>query len=80
MAYAPKNIQPAVPYDGGSVMVCDCILHDKMDLVTIQGKLTGEQYIHKVLDPVVVPHFKNHPHATRPVYMDTRLDPTVLGQ
>jgi hypothetical protein len=42
----------------------------ELDLVTIQGNLTGDQYIRDVLQPVVVPHFDNHPLATRPVYMD----------
>jgi hypothetical protein len=36
----------------------------------IQGNLTGNQYIRDVLQPVVVPHFDNHPLATKPVYMD----------
>jgi hypothetical protein len=46
------------------------ISHDCMlDLVTIQGNLTGDQYTRDVLQPVVVPHFDNHPLATRPVYM-----------
>jgi hypothetical protein len=52
-------------------MVWGCISHDcKLDLVTLQGKLTGDQYIRDVLQPVVVPHFDNHPLATRHVYMD----------
>jgi transposase len=52
-------------------MVWRCISHDcKLDLVTIQGNLTGYQYIRDVFQPVVVPHFDNHPLATRPVYMD----------
>ena len=51
-------------------MVWGCISHDcKLDLVTIQSNLTGDQYIRDVLQPVV-PHFDNHPLATRPVYMD----------
>jgi hypothetical protein len=51
-------------------MFWGCISHDcKLDLVTIQGNLTGNQYIRDVLQPVVVPHFDNH-LATRPVYMD----------
>ena len=70
-AYTSRNIQPTVPYGGGSVMVWGCISHDcKLDLVTIQGNLTGDQYTRDVLQPVVVPHFDNHPLATRPVYMD----------
>jgi transposase len=52
-------------------MVWRCISHDcKLDLVTIQGNLTGYQCIRDVFQPVVVPHFDNHPLATRPVYMD----------
>ena len=46
-----------------------------MDLVTIQGNLTGDQYIRDVLQPVVIPHFDNHPLATRPVYMDDNARP-----
>jgi transposase len=75
-AYTPRNIQPTVPYGGGSVMVWGCISHDcKLDLVTIQGNLTGDQYIRDVLQPVVVPHFDNHPLATRHVYMDDNARP-----
>ena len=67
----PKKHPVNCPYGGGSVMVWRCISHDwKLDLVTIQGNLTGDQYIRDVLQPVVVSHFDNHPLATRPVYMD----------
>jgi hypothetical protein len=53
-----------------------CISHDcKLDLVTIQGNLTGDKYIRDVLQPVVVPHFDNHPLAARPVYMDDNARP-----
>ena len=77
-AYTPRNIQQTVPYGGGSVMVWGCtgISYDcKLDLVTIQGNLPGDQYIRDVLQPVVVPHFDNHPLATRPVYMDDNARP-----
>ena len=75
-AYIPRNIQPTVPYDGALVMVWGCISHNcKLDLVTIQGILTGDQYIRDVLQPVVVPHFDNHPLATRPVHMDDNARP-----
>ena len=57
-------------------MVWGCISHDcKLDLVTIQGNLTGDQYIRDVLQPVVVPHFNNHPLVTRLVYMDDNARP-----
>ena len=75
-AYTLRNIQLDVPYGGGSVMVWECISHDcKLDLVTIQGNLAGDQYIRDVLQPVVVPHFDNHSLATRPVYMDDNARP-----
>ena len=75
-AYTSRNIQPAVPYGVGSVMVWGCISHDcKLDLVTIQGNLTCDQYIRDVLQPVVVSHFDNHPLATKPVYMDDNARP-----
>jgi transposase len=53
-----------------------CISPDcKLDLVTIQGNLTGDQYIRDVIQPVVVPHFDNHPLATRHVYMEDNARP-----
>jgi hypothetical protein len=52
-----------------------CISHDcNLELVTIQGNRTGDQYIRDVLQPVV-PYFDNHPLATRPVYMDDNARP-----
>ena len=75
-AYAPRNIMPTVPYGGGSVMVWGCFSHDcKLDLVTIRGNLNGNRYIQEVLNPVVVPHFDNHPLATRPEFMDDNARP-----
>ena len=57
-------------------MVWGCISHDcKLELVTIQGNLTRDQYIRDVLQLVVVPHFDNHPLATRPLYMDDNARP-----
>ena len=79
-AYSTRNIQPTVPYGGGSVMVWRCISHDcNLDLVTIQGNLTGGQHIRGVLQPVVVPHFENHPLTTRPVHMDDNVRPHRSG-
>jgi hypothetical protein len=53
-----------------------CISHHcQLDLVTIQGNLTGDQYIRDVFQPVVIAHFDNHPLATRPVYMDDNARP-----
>ncbi|KAK7098382.1 hypothetical protein V1264_002693 [Littorina saxatilis] len=75
-AYTPRNIRQTVPFGGGSVMVWGCISHDcKLDLVTVRGNLTGDQYMRHVLEPVVVTHFDNHPLATRPVYMDDNARP-----
>jgi hypothetical protein len=62
---------PEPVYDG-----LGCISDDyKLDLVIMQCNLTGDQYIRDVLQPVVVPHFDNHPLATRPVYMDDNARP-----
>jgi hypothetical protein len=75
-ANTPRNIQPTVPYGGGSVMVWGCISHDcKLHLVTIPGNLTGDQYIRDVLQRVVDPHFDNHPLATISVSMDDNARP-----
>ena len=70
--YTPRNIQPTVPYGGDSVMVGGGgISHDcKLDVFTIQGNPSGDQYLRDVLPPVGVPHFDNHPLATRYVYID----------
>ena len=57
-------------------MIWGCISYDcKLDLVTIQDNLTGDQYIRDVLQPVVVHHFDNHPLVTKPVYMDDNARP-----
>jgi hypothetical protein len=57
-------------------MISGCISHDcKLDLVTIRGNLTGDQYIRDVLKPVVVPHFDNHSLAARPVFLDDNTMP-----
>jgi hypothetical protein len=54
----PQGTSSQLPYGEGSVMVWGCISHDcKLDLVTIQGNLTGDQYIKDGLQSVVVPHF-----------------------
>ena len=53
-----------------------CISHDcKLNLVTIQGNLTGDQYIRDVLQAVVVPHFDNHLLATWLVNTDDNARP-----
>jgi transposase len=62
-AYTPRNIQPTVPYGGGPVTVWGCISHDcRLDLVTIQGNPTGDQYIRDVLQPTsCCPPFRQPP-------------------
>ena len=67
----PKEHPAKCPLRWRLSNVLGCISHDcKLDLVTIQGNLTGDQYIRDVLQAVVVPHSDNHPLATRHVYMD----------
>ena len=75
-AYAQKNILPTVACGGGSVMVWGCMSYDcKLDLLTIRGNLNGVRYMQEVLNPVLVPHFDNHPLASRPIFMDDNARP-----
>ena len=70
-AYTPKEHPANCPLRWRLSNSLGCISHDcKLYLVTIQGNLTGDQYIRDILPPVAVPHFDNHPLATRHVYMD----------
>ena len=56
----PKEHSANCPSRGKLSNGLGCISHDcKLDLVTIQGNLTGDQYIRDVFQPVVVPHFDN---------------------
>lgn len=44
--YTHIKIMLTVPYEGDSVMMWICLSHDfKLDLITIEGNLTGSQYI-----------------------------------
>ena len=65
----PKEHSANCPSRGRLSNGLGCISHDcKLDLVTIQGNLTGDQYIGDVLQPVVVPHFdKARSHRSRAV-------------
>ena len=57
-------------------MISGCISHEcKLDLVTIRGNLTCDQYIRDVLKLVVVPHIDNHLLAAKHVLLD---DNTML--
>ena len=60
MVYTPRNIQPTVPYAGGSVIIWGCISHDcKLDLGHHTRK-NNRWSVRDVLQPVVVSHFDNH--------------------
>ena len=50
----------------GESLSFDC----KFDLLTIRGNLNGVRYMQEVLNPVLVPHFDNHPLASRSIFMD----------
>ena len=65
-----------MPFGVGSVMVWGCVSHDcKLDLITINGKLTGEKYIKDMFAPVVLPHFDNHTLESRPLFLDDNARP-----
>ena len=75
-AYSPKEHPTNCPLRWRLSNGLGCISHDwKLDLVTIKGNLTGDQYIRDVLQLVVIPHFYIHPLATRPVYMEDNAMP-----
>ena len=75
-ACVPRNIHPTVPYGGGSVVIWGCVSHDcKLQMVTVQGNLNGQQYMQHILDPVLVPHFDNHPLVTHPTFKDDNARP-----
>ena len=75
-AYSQRHIQETVPLGGGSIMVWGCVSHDcKLDLVTVQGTLTGQKYQTDILETAVIPHFDDHPLLTRPVFMDDNARP-----
>ena len=75
-ANASRNIQETVPFGGGSVMVWGCVCHDcKIDLITVQGTLTGQTYQTDILESAVIPHFDNNPLLTRPILMDDNARP-----
>ena len=75
-AYSQRHIQETVPFGGGSIMVWGCVSHDcKLDLVTVQGTLTGQKYQTDILETAVIPHCDDHPLLTRPVFMDDNARP-----
>ena len=75
-AYSQRHIQETVPFSGGSIMVRECVSHDcKLDLVTVQGTLSGQKYQTDILETVVIPHCDDHPLLTRPVFMDDNARP-----
>ena len=75
-AYNQDMIYATEPFGGGRVMVWGCIPYDyKLDLVTIPMTLNAQRYKQELLDAVVIPHFDNHPLATRPIFMDDNARP-----
>lgn len=75
-AFHQRNILPTVAFGGGSVMIWGCVSYDcKLDLMTVQGTLNGQQYQNTILNRAVVPHFDNHTLASRPIFMDDNARP-----
>ena len=75
-AYNQQMIYATEPFGGDSVMVWRCISYDcKVDLITIPMTLNAQRYQQEVLDAAVIPHFDNHPLATRPIFMDHNARP-----
>ena len=59
---------PTFLFGGGSI---DC----KLDFITIRSNLTVKHFIMELLEPVIVPHFENHPPASQPLFMDNNARP-----
>ena len=75
-AMAERNILETIPFGGGSVMVWGCVSFScKLDLISVHGTLNGPRYQHDILETAVIPHFDNHPLATRPIFMDDNARP-----
>jgi hypothetical protein len=51
----------------------DSHLTRKLDLYVLNGIMNGQMYRDSVLRDIVVPHFDNHPLASRPLYMERGL-------
>ena len=70
-AYNQQMIYATEPFGGGSVMMWGCFSYDcKLDLITIPVTLNAHRCQQEVLDAAVIPHFDNHPLATRPIFID----------
>ena len=44
-------------------------------ILSVQGTLPGQTYQTDILESAVIPHFDNHPHLTRPIFMDDNARP-----
>ena len=79
-AYNENNIFPTSAFGSGDVTVWDCFsLRCKLDLYVLNGTMNGQMYRDSVLRDIVVPHFDNHPLASRPLYMDDNARPHRAG-
>lgn len=75
-AYDENHVCPITPFGGGGVTVWGCFsLNCKLEMYVLGGNMNGQIYRDNVLRDIVVPHFDNHPLATRPLYMDDNARP-----
>lgn len=75
-AYAQNNICPTTAFGAGGVTVWGCFSYRcKLGMHILQGNMNGQTYRDLVLRNIVVPHFDNHPLASRPLYMDDNARP-----
>jgi hypothetical protein len=75
-AHNENNILPTSAFGSGGVTLWDCFsLRCKLDLYVLNGNMNGQMYRDSVLRDIVVPHFDNHPLASRPLYMDDNARP-----
>ena len=78
--FAPKHVQATLQCGGASVTVRGCVSYGcKLDLVSVQGTLTGVIYRIDILNPIVAPHFDNHSIKIDLCTCMTTLDLTEQG-
>ena len=75
-AFLQEHIVCTTAFGGYGVTVWGWFaLKCKLDLYVLGGTFTGQKYRHQSLCSLVVPHFDDHPLASRPILMDDNVRP-----